>query len=104
MLKRLDSNKNRKVWSGKKSRKNDVWMCFECDEEYSEEDPHVWVECETYGEQYYLECSSIKYKTKDYWILNLDSCLSVLIVNSYLQVVKMEIGLDVPLKRATLKI
>ena len=63
----------RKGLEWRKSRKNDIWVCFECDEEYDEEDPHVWVECDTCGERYHLECSGIKYKTNDYWTLNLDA-------------------------------
>ena len=63
----------RKGLEWRKSRKSDIWMFFECDGEYDEKDPHVWTECDTCGERYHLECSGIKYKTKDYWTLKLDA-------------------------------
>ena len=40
-----------------------MWVSFECDEEYDEDDPHVWIECDTCRERYHSDCSSIKYKT-----------------------------------------
>ena len=51
---------------GKKFRKRlNTWECRDCEEEW-DNDPHVWVECDTCGNKYHLECSGIEYKTKDY--------------------------------------
>ena len=57
----------------KKNKKEDIWVCCECNEEYDEDDPHVRVECDTCRQRFHLECLGIKYKTKDYWTLNLDA-------------------------------
>ena len=59
---------------GKKFRKRlNTWECRDCEEEWDDNDPHVWVECDTCGNKYHLEYSGIQYKTKDYWKINLDS-------------------------------
>ena len=67
------SSKLQKGQEWRKNKKKDIWVCCECNEEYDEDDPHVWVECDTCGERFHLECSGIKYKTKNYWTLNLDA-------------------------------
>ena len=59
---------------GKKFRNRlNTWACRDCEEEWDDNDPHMWVECDTCGNKHHLKCSGIRYKTKDYWKINLDS-------------------------------
>ena len=64
----------KKESKGNKFRKSlNTWVCRECEEEWSDDDPHVWVECDACGKKYHLQCSDIQYKTKDYWKINPDN-------------------------------
>ena len=64
----------KKESKGNKFRKSlNTWEYRECEEEWNDNDPHVWVECDACGKKYHLQCSDIQYKTKDYWKINLDN-------------------------------
>ena len=64
-------------WEGKNVRERNVgsvWIleCHKCKKEWNDNDPHVWVECNTCGNKYHLEHSGIQYKMQDYWKISLD--------------------------------
>ena len=62
----LYRNKNEKVWSGEKVARMTYGRVLNVMNAMNGLNV-------TYGERYHLECSGIKYKTKDYWNLNLDA-------------------------------
>ena len=51
----------------------DIWKCEDCEEEYDDNDPHLWIECDVCSNRYHLESSGCQYKTKDYWKINLEN-------------------------------
>ena len=56
----------KKESKGKKFQKClNTWGCPECKEDCNDDDPHVWLECDTCGNKYHLQCPGIQYKTKD---------------------------------------
>ena len=66
------ARKNKERADGKEFRKNmrkkalDIWKCEDCEEEYNDNDPCVWIECDVCSNKFHLECSGYQYKTKDY--------------------------------------
>ena len=55
------------------SDSDENWVCADCSEPWDDEGEDRWVMCDTCSSPFHLQCSGLKYKTSQYWYIDLDT-------------------------------